>query len=81
MKSYGTVKSTVKPESRVIDDYSVWIASDIKEVTVANSDGSTHVEYEYQLMQYSKDEYIAQMNDRITELQEALCDVYEAQQA
>ena len=30
MVDYGKVRSTVKPEEKVVDDYSVWVNSDIE---------------------------------------------------
>lgn len=85
MVDFGTVKSTVRPEEKVIDDYSVWISSDIQEVQVPDLEGeSQHTEYEYNLVQYSKDEYIkmidgknAELEEQLTDTQLALCDVYE----
>ena len=85
MVDFGTVKSTVRPEEKVIDDYSVWISSDIQEVQVPDPDGENqHTEYEYHLVQYSKDEYIkmidgknAELEEQLTDTQLALCDVYE----
>ncbi len=35
MKDYGRVKSTVKPKEMEIDAYSVWLNSDIHEISVA----------------------------------------------
>ena len=43
MKEYGKVRSTKQPEQKVIDDYSVWVATNITPVTEAgqmNSRGS-----------------------------------------
>ena len=63
MKDFGTVKSAVRPEPMVVDEFSVWISTDIQD---------------------SKDEYIRLMAERnatlegqMTDLQMALCDVYE----
>ena len=53
MKDYGIVQSAVKPEEVKIDEYSVWVAEDIRE-----SDG----EWVYTLTQYEKDEYIKLIN-------------------
>ena len=85
MVDFGTVKSTVRPEEKVIDDCSVWISSDIQEVQVPDPDGeSQHTEFEYHLIKYSKDEYIkmidgknAELEEQLTDTQLALCDVYE----
>lgn len=83
MKDYGTVRSTVKPEPKVIDDLSVWLNTDIQEVEVTHDD-DIHIEYEFHQVQYSKDEYIdkidtenAQLGQELTDTQIALCEVYE----
>ena len=75
MTVYDEVRSTVKPDAVKIDEYSVWIAEDIRQ------DGS---EWVYTLTQYEKDEYIKLMDEKNTELESqltdtqlALCDVYE----
>ena len=59
MKEYGKVRSTKQPEQKVIDDYSVWIAENITPVTEAGTDEQPgFTGYEYDLTQYTKDEYI-----------------------
>ena len=75
MKSYGTVKSAVRPEAKVVDEFSVWVNTDIAET----ADG-----WEYHMVQYTKDEYIklmdeknAELESQLTDTQLALCDVYE----
>ena len=75
MTDYGIVKSTVRPEAKVVDEYSVWVNTDIAET----ADG-----WEYHIVQYTKDEYIKLMDKKNTELESqltdtqlALCDVYE----
>ena len=55
MKDYGFVQSGVKPEEKVVDEYSVWVNTDIAEA----SDG-----WEYHMVQYSKDEYIRLMDEK-----------------
>ena len=85
MKDYGRTRSTVRPDEKVIDEFSVWIASDIQEVSeegVGDQEGFTG--YEYNLVQYGKDEYIKMIDDKnadleqqMTDTQIALCDVYE----
>ena len=78
MKDYGTVRSTVKPEAIVIDDYSVWLSSDIKEVSEKGTDEMPGFKgYQYKLVQYEKDEYIKLLNSQVTETQEAITDIYE----
>ena len=75
MKDYGIVKSAVKPEEKTVDEYSVWVNTDITEM----ADG-----WVYHMVQYSKDEYLALMDEKnaaleeqLTDTQLALCDVYE----
>ena len=84
MINHGLVRSTVKPEPKEIDEYSVWINTDIREIQVQNEMEDTHIEYEFNLVQYSKDEYIKMIDDKntkleatITDTQLALVDVYE----
>lgn len=85
MQQYGKVRSTQQPDTKVIDEYSVWVAENIVPV---NEPGTEEQEgfigYEYDLTQYEKDEYIRMIDDRntsleaeITSTQLALCDVYE----
>lgn len=75
MKDYGIVQSAVKPEEKVVDEYSVWVNTDITETAGG---------WVYHMVQYSKDEYLALMDEKkaaleeqLTDTQLALCDVYE----
>ncbi len=85
MKEFKKVRSTQQPEQKVIDDYSVWVAENITPVTESGSDEEPgFVGYEYDLTQYTKDEYIKLIDDKntsleaqITDTQVALCEVYE----
>ena len=88
MVDYGRIRSTVKPEEKVVDDYSVWVNSDIEKIEVttpvSDEENETHTEYEFNQVQYSKDEYIkmideknAKLESTITDTQMALCEVYE----
>ena len=86
MERYQKVRSSLQPEPKVIDDFSVWIAENITEVTEEPTGESEtgFIGYEYDLTQYTKDEYIKMMDDRntaleaeVTSTQLALCDVYE----
>lgn len=83
MVDYGRIRSTVRPEEKVVDEYSVWMNTDIQEVEVT-MEGDTHTEYEFNQVQYSKDEYIRMIDDRnatlekqLDDTQLALCEVYE----
>ena len=85
MKQYGKVRSTQQPEPKVIDDYSVWISENITPVSESGADEqSGFTGYEYDLTQYTKDEYIkiqaeknAALEQQVTDTQLALCEVYE----
>lgn len=78
MKDYGIVRSTVRPESLIIDDFSVWKNSNIKEISVSDSvTGNEHTEYQYKCIQYTKDEFIMQQAADITEAQKGMCELYE----
>lgn len=57
------VQSTAKPQAIEIDEFSVWIAENIQEVTVKDEEGNSHIEYEYELTQLTKDEYILELHD------------------
>ncbi len=86
MKQYGKVRSTQQPEPKVIDDYSVWISENITPVSESGTDEqSGFTGYEYDLTQYTKDEYIRMIDDKnialetqITDTQVALCEIYES---
>lgn len=83
MINHGRVQSTVKPKEIEIDEYSVWENTNISEITVTDENGE-HTEYEFNQTQYNKNEYIKLMSeqnknleDKLTDTQLALCDVYE----
>lgn len=85
MTQYGKVRSTQQPEPKVIDDFSVWIAENITPVSEQGTEEQTGFEgYEYDLTQYTKDEYIKMIDEKnavletqVTDTQLALCEVYE----
>lgn len=85
MKEYGKVRSTQQPETKVIDDSSVWIAENITQVSETGTDDQSGFKgYEYDLTQYDKDEYIKLLDDKntslesqMTQAQEAMCEIYE----
>ena len=55
MTDFGTAKSLVEPEEIVIDEYSVWVKTDITRTTGG---------WTYHLVQYTKDEYIKMINEQ-----------------
>lgn len=84
MVDYGKVRSTVKPDEIVIDEFSVWQHTNIQEVSENVGEENEFVGYEFTMIQYSKDEFILQqatdnaaLQQQITDTQIALCEVYE----
>lgn len=84
MVDYGKVRSTVKPESIVIDEFSVWKHTDIQEVSENVGTDDEFIGYEYNMIQYTKDEFIlnqaaenVSLSQQVTDMQLALCEVYE----
>lgn len=84
MVDYGRVRSTVKPEPIVIDEFSVWECTNIQEVSENVGEEDEFVGYEFNMIQYTKDEFIlnqvaenASLSQQITDTQLALCEVYE----
>ena len=84
MKDYGKTRSTVRPDAVVIDDNSVWVHSDITEVTEQTGDDQEFVGFEFNMVQYDKDEYILMMSEKnktlekqLTNTQLALAELYE----
>jgi hypothetical protein len=78
MIDYGRTRSTVKPEPLKIDEFSVWVCSNITSVAETDPDGEREFNgFEFDMVQYDKDEYIRMMNTQLTDTQLALCEVYE----
>lgn len=85
MKDYGVQRSAVEPLEVEITETKVFVASDVKKITVnMDMEEQEHVEYEFNLVEYDKDEYIKMISDKnsaleaeITNTQIALCEVYE----
>lgn len=79
MKDYGTVRSVEQPEETVIDDLSVWVSSDIEELTTTDAEtGEENTEYSFTLTQYSLSEYLLMQNELMTSTELALCELYES---
>lgn len=75
MEIHHNVRSTIRPDTVSIDAYSVYVATNVKDITVTDTMGEeelTHTEYEYTITRYSKDEYIklklSEQEDAILEL-------------
>lgn len=85
MVDYGKVRSNVEPAPIVIDEFSVWQHTDIKEVSENIGKENEFVGYEFNMIQYTKDEFIlkqtsdnAALGDEITQTQLALTEIYES---
>lgn len=83
MIDYGAVRSTEKPDAVEIDEYSVWVNTNITEIVV-QLENESHTEYEFNQVRYTKDEYIKMIDERnstlesqLTDTQLALCEIYE----
>lgn len=74
MKQYLGVRSAVRPDERKIDDYSVWVAENIAEVSEPgiNEHDPGFSGYQYDLTQYGKDEYIRMMDSELETTQAAV---------
>ena len=62
MMNHGLVRACERPEAVVVDEHSVWVASEVQSVTVRDESGE-HTEYEFNLVQYEKDEFIPDMKN------------------
>ena len=83
MKNYGLQRSAVEPKAVEITESKVFIATDIEQVTLTMDEQETQ-EYQFNLVEYEKDEYIEiisekneELEQQMTDTQLALCDVYE----
>lgn len=80
MIDYGKVRSTVKPESIVIDDFSVWQHTNIQEVSENVGEENEFKGFEFNMVQYTKDEFILQqaaMNQELNSLVNTMLGVNE----
>ena len=83
MKNYGLQRSAVEPKAVEITESKVFVATDIEQVTVTMDEQEVQ-EYQFNLVEYDKDEYIQiisenneELEQQMTDTQIALCDVYE----
>lgn len=80
MVDYGKVRSTVKPETIVIDDFSVWQHTDIQKISENVGKEDEFVGFEFKMVQYTKDEFIlnqAAMNQELNVLVNTMLGVSE----
>lgn len=80
MVDYGKVRSTVKPEPIVIDEFSVWQHTNIQAVSENVGEENEFVGFEFNMVQYTKDEFILQqaaMNQELNSLVNTMLGVNE----
>lgn len=83
MTNYGKTRSAIRPELLRADEFSVWVHSNIKPITEINGEDEFNG-FEFDMVQYDKDEYIlamaektAEVEQQLTDTQLALCEIYE----
>ena len=83
MKNYGVQKSSVLPNNFEITDSKVFVYEDIEKI-ISKIEDQEIAEYQFNLIEYDKDEYIKiisekneELNQQIIDTQLALCEVYE----
>lgn len=85
MIDYGTQRSTVEPLALELTETKVFVSSNITQVNEPGTEEQPgFTGYEFELVEYDKDEYIkiqAEKNEsleqQVTDTQLALCEVYE----
>lgn len=70
MIDYGKVRSTIKPESIVIDEFSVWQYTNIQNISENVGEENEFVGFEYNMIQFTKDEFILNQATHNVELNE-----------
>lgn len=70
MVDYGKVRSTVKPEPIVIDEFSVWQNTNIQAVSENVGEENEFIGFEFNMVQFTKDEFILQQAAHNAELGE-----------
>lgn len=86
MQVYKNIQSTIKPDEFEINPYKVFIAKNIQTVENSNTEEETTITlYQYDLYEYTHEEYIDILREKNEKLQQevldtqmALCDIYEA---
>lgn len=77
MKEYGLTESTVRPNEVELFETKVLVSQDIEEFEREDEQGGKQTLYRYNLYEYSKDEYIQIQAVQVTELQDAVVELYE----
>lgn len=71
MIDYGIVESVVKPQLITIDDYSVWVSSNISETLRKDNELGTETKiFKYSLKRYPKDEFMMLINTKLQDVKD-----------
>lgn len=83
MKNYGVQKSSVLPNNFEITDSKVFVYENIEKI-ISKIEDQEITEYQFNFIEYDKDEYIKIISEKNEELNQqiiytelALCEVYE----
>ena len=71
MKDYGRIRGSIEPQTIEITPSSVFIASNVTTYT-EDIEGHTISGYEYNYIEYTKDEYLLQQSTKIASLEQEL---------
>lgn len=77
MINHGIQRSVMRPQDIEVTSDSVFLATDITPYS-QEIEGRAIEGYEYNYIQYSKDEYIIKLHQDVIDTQMALCDLYES---
>lgn len=77
MVNFGKTRSTVKPDAIVVDEFSVWQHTNITPVSENVGEENEFVGFEYDMVQYEKNEFIMNQAQQIDDAEMALCELYE----
>ena len=73
MNNYGKVYSSTQPQEIEITNNAVFLASNVKPYT-KNIDDHIQEGYEYDYVEYTKDEYLLKLTNDNKELQQSILD-------
>ena len=71
MTNYGRIQGSIEPQAVEITNSSVFLATNIEQYT-EEIEGQTVHGYEYNYVEYTKDEYLLQQTNKIAALEEEL---------
>ena len=72
MVNYGVIQSSFEPNAIEYTEHSILEASNIEEYTIQDKEGHTIHGYSYNLIEYTKEEYLEKALNKIASLEEEL---------